>query len=224
MRYQCLLWLGFAAMIPAAPATARTLEQDVLDELNFVRTHPQQYADELWRYRDGFDGSVITDEAGEHTTYEGPRAVEEAIRFLDRQTPLGPLDRGSVLERAAVDHALEQGSRGSMGHLSRNGLTPARRVALRGGGIYVSETISYGFSDPRAIVRSLIVDDGVSSRIHRSVIFMSFLRYAGVGCSPHVSATYECVIDYSQTSDGRAPLPDRLARSEVPSVASSQPF
>jgi len=214
MRHFCFLLLGFAVALSAAPVSARGLEQDVLDEINYVRTHPQDYANELRRYRDSFDGRTVIDETGEHMTYEGVRAVDEAIAFLDAQEPLDPLERGGVLARTAADYALDQGRRGSMGHVSPNGATPARRAAAHGGGIYVSETIAYGRSDPAGIVRSLIVDDGVRPRVHRAVIFMGFLRYAGVGCSPHVRVDYVCVIDYGQTPDGRPPSPASLARAD----------
>jgi uncharacterized protein YkwD len=218
------LIIAIGVLASASPGLSRSLEQDVLNALNFVRTHPQDYAKELRRYREGFDGRLVTDEQGEHMTHEGVRAVDDAIRFLEAQEPLEPLATGTILARAAADHSADQGRRGGMGHVSANGMTPGRRVASRGGGIYVSETISYGFSDAARIVRSLIVDDGVRSRIHRSVIFMTFLRYAGVGCGPHASVGYMCVIDYSQTPDGQAPRPPSLARSDASSRNDRQPF
>lgn len=208
------LLLGLMAGFFAVPAAARSLEQDVLEEINFVRTQPQRYADELRRYREGFNGKLVVDELGEHMTYEGVRAVDEAIAFLDAQRPLQPLAHGSVLARAAMDYADDQGRRGGMGHVSATGMNPGRRVSAEGGGPYVSETIAYGRSDVAGIVRSLIVDDGVRSRIHRAVIFQSYLQYAGVGCAPHARAEYVCVIDYAQTPDGGFPRAPRLARSE----------
>lgn len=216
--------LGIIAALCAMPAAARSLEQAVLDEINFVRTNPQQYADELRRYREGFNGRLVVDELGEHMTYEGARAVDEAIAFLDAQRPLAPLDRGSVLARAAADYAADQGRRGGMGHVSADGMNPGRRVSAQGGGPYVSETIAYGRSDPVGIVRSLIVDDGVRTRVHRAVIFLPFLEYAGVGCSPHARTRYVCVIDYAQAPDGGIPRAPRLARNEFGDEVLRQPF
>ena len=216
--------LALLGSLAAIPASAGTLEQDVLDEINFARSHPQDYADELRRYRESFDGRIVADEVGEHMTYEGVRAVDEAIAFLDAHAPLAPLTRGSILARAAIDYAAEQGLRGGMGHTSATGMTPSRRVAAKGGGRYVSETIAYGRSDAAGVVRSLIVDDGVGSRIHRAVIFQSYLRYAGVGCAPHVRVSYVCVIDYGQTADGGIPRQPGLARSDYGNEDAYQPF
>ncbi len=201
--------LMVATGVWAAPGA---LEDEVLDEINFARTQPYEYAQELRRYRDLFDGKFVDDvETGGHMTYEGTRPVDEAIRFLEAQRPLAPLSRGAILERAAADHAAEQGARGGRGHISAGGLTAGRRVARRGGGVYVSETISYGFSAATAVVRGLIVDDGVPGRGHRAVMFFPYLRYAGVGCGRHAAYGHMCVIDYSQTSNGLPVMPAGLS-------------
>lgn len=199
----CVAVIALAAS--AAGAAQMTLEDAILDEINFARTQPQDYADMLRQYRGSYQGNVVDDpdEAGIHTTREGVRAVDEAIAFLKRQRPLPPLASGRLLSLAAVDHAVAQGRRGDTGHISANGLTPGQRVTRRGGGTYVAETIAYGFATPIAVVRQLIVDDGVANRGHRSIIFTPSLRYAGVGCGSHPTYSAMCVIDFSPTADGR---------------------
>jgi uncharacterized protein YkwD len=211
----------FAALplaLLAAPAAASSLEDDVLAEINFARTEPRAYARELRRYREQFDGLVVYTDADPdgRMTREGVRAVDEAIRFLEAQRPLEPLDHAPLLARAAGDHAADQGARGGVGHVS-SGLTVGRRVQRRGGGSFVSETISYGQRDPVAVVRQLVIDDGVPRRGHRAILFMPWLRYAGVGCGDHATYGAMCVVDFSQTDDGRAPGPqaglgERVAR------------
>jgi uncharacterized protein YkwD len=210
-----LFLLAMTALFAAVPANARSLEDAVLAEINFARTQPREYARELREYRTQFNGRILSDEHGQRMTFEGVRPVDQAIAFLEAQQPLPPLRRGEILALAAMDHAVEQGRLGSRGHMSADGGSPARRVAARGGGRYVSETISYGESDPAAIVRSLIVDDGVPLRTHRVVLFMRDLRYAGVGCGAHATYEYLCVMDYSQTVDGYPVMPARLARNDI---------
>jgi uncharacterized protein YkwD len=210
------LFLVAAILIAGAPAHARSLENAVLEEINFARTQPQEYARELRRYRTAFNGRIVSDERGDRMSFEGVRAVDEAIAFLERQQPLEPLRRGSVLAMAATDHVVEQGRRGSYGHISANGANPGRRVAVRGGGRFVSETIAYGESDPVGVVRSLIVDDGVPNRSHRAVIFMSHLRYAGVGCGAHAQYDVMCVVDYAPTVDGQPPRGPDYAQTDTP--------
>ena len=66
-----------------------------------------------------------------------------------------------------------------------------------------AEAISYGYQNPRDVVRQLIVDDGVQGRGHRKVLFDSLLRFAGVGCGPHRVYGAMCVIDFSGTMIAR---------------------
>lgn len=207
--------LGVAWLASVAAAEPASLEDAVLVEINYVRANPQAYADELRRYRDFFDGRVVRlpgDPVGE-TTREGTYAVDEAIDFLDRQAPMPPLANGTLLTRAARDLADEQASTGQNGHRSSSGAMPGDRVKRRGGGIFVSETISYGYSEPDAVVRQLIIDDGVLSRGHRALIFAPGNRFAGVGCGEHPRVRYMCVIDYSATANGGPMVPTFTASS-----------
>lgn len=199
----------------AAPkgSTGTTLERGVLEEINFARMHPRDYAAQLREYRTWFDGDVVRepDDPVGHYTQEGIAAVDEAIVFLERQQPLPPLAAGQVLALAAQDYADEQGPAGRLGHVSRAGLSPGERVKRRGGDVYVGETISYGYSTPADVVRQFIIDDGERRRGHRALIFSRSYRFAGVGCGRHATYGYMCVVDYAGTPDGNPMLPTQTA-------------
>jgi uncharacterized protein YkwD len=140
-------------------------------------------------------------------TREGVSAVDEAIDFLERQRPLPPLSRGDLLALAAQDHADDQGAAGATGHRSGDGAGPGDRVRRRGGDIYVGESISYGHADATAVVRQLVVDDGVPGRGHRTLLFKNDFRFAGVGCGEHSRYGYMCVVDLAATVNGKPALP-----------------
>jgi uncharacterized protein YkwD len=183
--------------------------------MNFARQNPREYARDLREYRRYFDGRILL-LPGNPTgiiTNEGTRAVDDAIAFLERQAPLPPLDHGAVLALAATDHVGAQGPIGGLGHSSRAGVSPGERVKRRGGDIYVGESISYGHSNARDVVRQLIVDDGVPSRGHRALLFDKGFRYAGVGCGGHSRYRFMCVVDMSGTADGNPVLP-RMAEAQ----------
>jgi uncharacterized protein YkwD len=210
----CLaLALAACWIAPAAASEPASLEETVLEAINYVREHPREYADQLRAYRDYFEGDVLFlpgDDNGV-VTREGVRAVDEAIDFLERQAPLPPLSAGKLLTLAARDHADEQGPAGATGHVSRDGASPGERVRRRGGGIFVGETISYGAGDADAVVRGFVVDDGVRDRGHRKLIFSQGFRYAGVGCGGHARYRVICVVDYSGTENGAPVLPKGTA-------------
>jgi hypothetical protein len=191
----------------------RSIEAQVLERINDVRQDPRAFAEDLREYRRYFDGDMLF-LPGEEGTYtrEGVSAVDEAIRFLDRQAPLPPLERGDLLALAAQDHADDQGMIGAMGHVSRDGSGPGERVRRRGGDIFVGESISYGMADADAVIRQMIVDDGVPGRGHRTLLFKNDFRFAGIGCGEHRRYGYICVVDFAATADGRPNLPQWTAR------------
>ncbi|MEP9360895.1 CAP domain-containing protein [Sphingomonas sp. KR3-1] len=135
-------------------------------------------------------------------TSEGTSAVDEAIRFLERQAPLPPMAPAALLAQAAGDHVREQGPRGGTGHISADGANSSMRVQRRGGGTYVAEVITYGPPSAVEVVRQLIVDDAVPGRGHRKALFAAEMRYAGVACEPHKEYRVMCVADLGRTVNG----------------------
>lgn len=199
-----LLMMMVAGAVYGAPVSAAVSGDAVVAEINRMRADPPAYAQELRAYRQQFRGRVVADgNPGGTLTREGVKAVDEAIRVLERQSALPPLLPSRVLAAAAQDHADDQGPRGLVGHQSASGATPSQRVVARGGGPYISETISYGSTSVRAVVRQLVVDDGVPDRGHRLALLSSEFRYAGAGCGPHNVYVAMCVVDFGRTVDGR---------------------
>lgn len=215
-RFAAVL-LGACPILLTAASNRPSLEAQVLAEINFARQHPQEYAEDLREYRRYFDGRLLYlpgDQNGVITN-EGTDAVDEAIDFLERQAPLPPLGRGALLQLAARDHAGELGLTGANGHLSPDGASPGERVRRRGGDIYVGEGISYGHDRADAIVRQLIVDDGVRGRGHRALLFNDAFRYAGIGCGGHRRYGNICVVDFSGTINGTPALPGLANRGRT---------
>src|SRR5205823_1648490 len=135
----------------------------VLEEINFARTNPQQYAQSLATHSDG------------------SRGLAETVSFLKRARPLPPLSFEDGLASSAQMHVAEQGARGTIGHgnpfsrMSRFGHWTGR----------AGENISYGHADARSIVAQLIIDAGVPGRAHRRNIFNASFKVAGVACGSH---------------------------------------
>lgn len=202
-------WIAQTAASPAPLEARQSLEAGVLARINYARQHPREYARQLRAYRSYIHDGILFlpgDENGVYTR-EGTDAVDEAIDFLENQPALPALTEGELLSLAARDHADEQGEIGGEGHVSRDGGGPGDRVKRHGGDRFVAESISYGFADADAVVRQLIIDDGVPSRGHRTLLFTGDFRYAGVGCAEHRRLGYLCVVDLSGTADGGPVVP-----------------
>jgi uncharacterized protein YkwD len=185
MRRLCAGSLAaLSVMSFALPAVAGGLEAAVLEQMNFARTRPAEYA------------RAMRQDPGLHE--EDPAAVEEALRFLARQKPLPPLSHDDGLAKAAQFHAAAQGRTRDIGHVSPDGKTLGQRLQIHGVHVgLAAENISYGYDDARAVVRQLIVDSGIPDRGHRTNIFGPAYDAAGVSCGGHREYRTMCVIDFA---------------------------
>ena len=205
---------SIANFIAAQPAKAQTIaqsnwaavEQDLIAEHNRVRQNPQSYIPLLEARLASMDArGNIPNGCGRNCTMltnEGRPAVEEAIRYLRNQPPVGEVTLSSGISQAAQAHAADQRD-GKMGHTGSDGSQPRDRVArfnVENAG--VGENIAYGPSTAQAIMISLIVDDGVPSRGHRTNIFRESWAMAGAGCGPHATYRTVCVINYANAPRG----------------------
>lgn len=85
---------------------------------------------------------------------------------------MAPLEWSEQLRFAARDHVNDMGVVGKTGHTGTDGSTPGARMKryteLKG---LSGENIQYGVADPETVIDSLIIDDGVPDRGHRTNIF-----------------------------------------------------
>jgi uncharacterized protein YkwD len=211
-----------AAALVACPVAAQEinapdaeLQRQVVDELNFARTRPQDYIEGLVAYRSTIQGryalKTVEGQYGPYTVRtrlsEGTSAVDKAIDFLKKQAPIAPMAGDAKLLAAARRFADEQARSGKWGHESADGSALSDRIAQDGTRRnFNAETIMYGKSSAQDIVMHLIIDDGVPDRSHREVIFDPALTLAGTVCRPHPKWMI-CVGEYSSNE------PEAMRRS-----------
>jgi uncharacterized protein YkwD len=172
----------------------------VLAEINAARADPRAYAEKLRKYRAYYDDKLVKepgDPVGQMTT-EGTAAVDEAIAYLGRLPPRPPLKMSPQLASAAARFTAASGAAGRVGHVGSDGSTVGDRLLAVGvRAAMQAETISLSETTAEAAVRQLIIDDGVATRGHRTIIFDPNLVTAGVGCGPHKTWKYMFVMDFA---------------------------
>jgi len=200
--------LGLCAvlgLLAAAPAAAgrdidfEALAQGIVREVNLARTNPGAYAAWLKAQRPWYRGTELR-RPGEPAirTKEGRAAVEEAIRWLERQRPVGALRLSSGLSLAARDLVAPQGASGGFGHTGPDGSTPSQRIERHGRWeSVIGENVAYGQRTARDVVAAFIVDDGVPDRGHRKNLFNPAFRVMGVDCGPHAAYGVTCAITFA---------------------------
>ena len=190
--------------ISPAKEDANTLARQVVAQINWARQDPKAAAAALRTWLPLFQGERYLVFPGEAMlrTQEGPKAVREAIAFLEKQKPLPPVAWSDRLQKAAEDLATDQGSHGGLGHQGSDGSTPWGRIGRYGEVSGASgEVVTYGTfgtpGDPRRAVLAFIVDDGVADRGHRVLLFDPRFTLAGAAWGSHPRYTRMAVVDFA---------------------------
>jgi hypothetical protein len=194
----CLLLL----LISLSPGQAESedLARQMLDETNLARTQPHLYANYMRQMRRDFHGKVFTPPGSISMvmTTEGVAALDEAIKYVSRQTPLPALSWSEGLADAAADLVLDEGRSGDIGHTGRSSGDMRHRIESHGAwSRRIAENIGYGPTTARLMVMELIIDDGVPDRGHRKAIFNPAMKLAGAACGPHPLYRNMCVMDFA---------------------------
>jgi len=176
------------------------LEQEVIHELNKVRSNPKRYAEEyLEELTATFSGKLYT-YPGQNTvkSNEGIAPLIECIDVLKATEPMPTLKPSEGLTKATEDLLKDQQKYGGIGHITHNGETPQKRIEKYGEwDVCSAEDITYGSFEARQIVIALLIDDGVPERSHRKNILNPCFRFAGVNYGSHPNYQSMCVIDYA---------------------------
>jgi uncharacterized protein YkwD len=178
-------FLLFGAAALAQPMRGGDLPSAVLTQLNWVRAHPSEYADQL--------------RAAPQTA-----TTREAIAYLQRRAPAPPLELNAGLGFSAALHANDEGRHGAFEHAGSDGSSAGERMERAGvwAGM-LAEEMAAGQDRAEDVVRALIVDEGVPDRGHRKDLMDPFLRRAGVGCASHPVYGVICVIDLASAAPPR---------------------
>jgi len=194
---------NIAALDTAANVNYLTdIEKDVVLEMNKVRTDPKKYAQLYIQPRLKYYNGNRYSEPGQITlvTQEGASAVNACISALNRANGVGALTPERGLSLAAKDHVTDQSRTGQLGHNGSDRSTPEtrmKRYGAFGGSWTYGENIAYGDATGRSIVCSLLIDDGVPDRGHRTNIMNRAFTQVGVGFGTHTQYRTSCTIDYA---------------------------
>jgi uncharacterized protein YkwD len=179
--------------------TLSPLEQEMYQEINLVRTRPQEYANYLEQLRPFFKGNLFQPPGkAALTTAEGVAALDEAIRALRQAQPLKPYELSRGMSLGANLLVKDQGAKGLTGHRDTAGNYCEARLGRFGTWQgTVGENLSYGRDNARLRILTLLIDDGVANRGHRTRLLSPDYKVVGVSCGDHAQLGLMCVIDFA---------------------------
>ena len=184
-------------VVPDTPISeTRKLAEEIVAELNFVRTNPRRYAADVLEPRlKYFDGNIYAEPGKVRLlTQEGIAPLQECIRVLKETAVVEPLSLETGLCRSAQWLADDQARTGTLGHTGSDGSNLVTRIGRYGTwGILCGENCAYGSVTAREIVAQLLIDDGVLGRGHRINILKKEFKKVGIGFNNKDNAPYGAV-------------------------------
>lgn len=182
-----------------SPADLRAMEQQILVEVNKIRTNPAALAAALTTMKQTSQpserGSVEVTLPDSTTTTVGVTYLDSAIAKAQTLQPMGTLVWSPGLAQAALNYANSDPE----GH--NDGSTLQSRLAAVGayGAGGAAESINYGGSTALLQTYELYIDSGVPSLGHRMMMIDPKLTHLGVGCY-YPNQKYNnitCVLNYA---------------------------
>ena len=171
------------------------IQRELFIELNNLRKNPKSYIPLIELEMKSLKKSNILKKRDSNLqiqTVEGKDAYIEAINFLQNQEGVPPVKEESRLNSAALDLVKDIGTRGVVSHQDQYGQYVSERIEKYCEWDYsASEVIEVSSKNPKEILISLIVDDGLKNRPDRMTLFNPAYNYVGISCGMH--SEYEIV-------------------------------
>lgn len=194
-----------------------SIADEIFTNLNKVRTNPDEFALKLTKeeskYRE--NNLRIRKCAVPVQTREGVQALRECVQFLMKHNPVESLTLSEGLCRAAQWHINDTGAEGIVGHVGSKETTLQNRLDLFGKwNDCIGETIDYGSITGFESVSDLIIDDGLPSRPHRTIILNPRFKKVGIAAGRHSQfQTVSCCIFAGKFTDSDE-MPDLPSKSD----------
>ncbi len=171
-----------------------SFEEDLVKEINELRTNPKGYAKKVQKYISYFDGNLLNLPGSEASieTQEGPQAYTEAINYLSKQGGIEPLEPSKGLGRVSKDFIkdIQKLNPEEAGQIDIDKMV--EKYGTYSGNI--SRALDFGGETPENVLVNLIVSDGDPTRDQRETFLSKNLKKVGVGFGNHDEFGYVTVI------------------------------
>jgi len=162
-----------------------SFQEELVNEINELRTNPKAYAKKVEKYIGYFKGKSLHipgTKAGLRTE-EGPEAYKEAVDFLSKADPVDALEPSKGMGRISKDFfdEVQKVDPQDLGNINWEEIID-RYGSING---TINREVSMGDETPEQIVVSLVVSDGDPSRGHRECLLSTDLKKIGAANGTH---------------------------------------
>ena len=158
--------------------------QELLDEINLLRTNPRRYSKKVSKYIDYFKGNVLRipgTNSGVQTE-EGPEAFKEAAEALikeQRREPLIPSKGLCQVSEKLISEAQKDAD--NVGSVDIEKLI--KKIGTVKGSL--SRVFEFGGETPEMVIINLVVSDGDPSRGQRQSLLNAEVKKVGIANGKH---------------------------------------
>ena len=159
--------------------------EDLIMEINLLRTNPKKYAKTISKYMNYFKGKLLClpeSNAGIQTE-EGVEAFKEAVDFLNKQPKIEPLKPSKGLCRIAEDF-ISIYQKPESGDLANKDMEEIINKYGSFAGSF-SRAMDFGGETPEMAIINLVVSDGDPSRGQRESLLSTEIKRIGVANGKH---------------------------------------
>ena len=159
--------------------------EDLIMEINLLRTNPKKYAKTISKYMNYFKGNLLClpDTNAGIQTEEGVEAFKEAVDFLNKQENLEPLKPSKGLCRIAEEFiAIYQ--KPDSGELANKDMEDIINKYGSFSGSF-SRAMDFGGETAEMAIINLVVSDGDPSRGQRESLLSNEIKKVGVANGDH---------------------------------------
>lgn len=187
--------------IPQKISTMSLIEQEILDEINLLRSNPQTYIKLLEEMKNEIDKNVVILPNGTRWQMsEGVTAINDAINSLKTTGKLKPYAFSSGMTKAANMQLADLQENMSLGHRGKDGGDVENRLIKFGmPGERYSENISYYVKDVRSAVLIMVIDDAFKSRNHRKNLLSTQFNQIGTAYGRGKNDVGICIVVFADT-------------------------
>ena len=167
-------------------------KEELVNEINRLRTNPQSYTSTLKDYMTCFRGSslLFPGATAAIATEEGPQAYSEAIDFLKNQSPREPVAPSKGLCRICEEFIALARQTEDIDAIDMDKII--KKYGSYGGSF--SRAVDFGGETPENVVVYLTVCDGDKSRGQRKTLLNPDAKFVGVATGKHSVYGYFSVI------------------------------
>lgn len=181
--------------------TISLIEQEILDEINLLRSNPQTYIKILEEMKNGMDKNVVILPNGTRWQMsEGVSAINDAINALKTTGKLKPYTFSRGMANAANMQLTDLKENMSLGHRGKDGGDVETRLIKFGiPGERYSENISYYVKDVRSAILIMIIDDAFKSRNHRKNLLSTQFNQIGTAYGRGKNDVGICIVVFADS-------------------------